>query len=154
MTAAQRPCPLDGFAMILDLETARTAVDAGWPAVELYRCANGHSHRVWPAEVPKRRWHMGARACAVCGGPLPPLKGRFAVGCRKYHPGQCMVFASRERTRWCQAHPGERFVLEAQPWYRGPCAPREPLALLDPLAGRMPRDWAAGWGRSYGEDRA
>ena len=32
MTAALDRCPLDGFPMVLDLETARTAVDAGWPA--------------------------------------------------------------------------------------------------------------------------
>ena len=32
MSEGLRVCPLDGFPMILDLETARTAVDAGWPA--------------------------------------------------------------------------------------------------------------------------
>ena len=150
MTAAQRICRLDGFPMVLDLETARTAVDAGWPAVELYRCANGHSHRVWPAEVPKRRWHPGMRACAVCGGPLPPIKDRHADGSRKYHPGQCTRQAAWHRDRWRRAHPGQTFVLEVQRWYRGPCAPREPLPLLDPLAGRMPRDWVARWARVHG----
>ena len=149
-----RRCALDGFELRLDVETARAAVDSGWPAVELWTCRLGHSKRVWPVEVPTRRWHTGDRACAVCGGPLPPLKDHSVLGSRKYHAGPCTVFASRERTTWSNRRPGVPFVLEAMPWYKGPLAPVMPLPPLDPLAGRMPRDWADGWGRSYGEGGA
>jgi len=148
MSEGLRACPLDGFPMILDLETARTAVDAGWPAVELYRCANGHSHREWPAETPRRRWHAADRPCAVCGRPLT------GVSNQKYHPGVCASVAFRERARWNGQHPGQLFVLERARWYRGPLYHAAPLPPLDPLAGRMPRDWAVGWGRSYGEGSA
>src|SRR3990167_3329194 len=93
MTASQRICRLDGFELILDLETARTAVDAGWPAVELYRCANGHSHREWPAETPRRRWHAANRPSAVCGRPLT------GVSNQKYHRATCAAFAPRPAGR-------------------------------------------------------
>jgi len=152
----QRPrlCPRCGFELVLDLETARTSIDAGWPAVELYTCRLGHSQRVWPIEAPMRPWDLNVHACAVCGRPLPPLKDRYAIGGRKYHAGPCTVFASRERTTWSNRHRDLPFVLEAMPWYKGPLAPVVPLPPLDPLAGRMPRDWAAGWRRVYGDSEA
>lgn len=149
MTIPVRLCEVDGFELVLDLETARAAVDAGWPAVEMWVCRMGHSHRVWPEETPKRRWH-GTRPCAVCGGPLPPLKDRHSLGTRRYHAGPCTVFASRERTTWTNRHPGEPFVLERQSWYRGPLATMVPLPPLDPLAGRLPRVWLEGWCHAYG----
>lgn len=143
-----RICPRDGFEMILDVETARTAAEAGYPAVELYSCRLGHSLRVWePDELAARRQaRQGRRPCAVCGLWLPENSGRRGV-----HVGECTRFRNRAYVEFTKAHPGEPFLLEAQPWYRGILAPLPaPLPPLDPLAGRIPTDWAEGYLRLYG----
>lgn len=138
-------CPLDGFAMELDLETARKSIDAGWPAVELLVCRMGHSYRANPPQE-RPPVYPPPKRCAVCGQSLPSKT-------RKYHPGPCTVFIARERGLWYWHHPGEPFLVEAMPWYRGAAtAYREPVILppLDPLAGRMPREWAEEYLRVYG----
>jgi len=151
--ASQQPrlCPRDGYALVLDDVIARTAIDAGWPAVALWRCRMGHSHRDWPPEqMAARRTDPSVRKpCAVCGRPLPRKPRLHGSGGRKYCPGPCTAFVKRERGLWLWHH-GPPFVIEAQPWYKGPLYQAPPLPLLDPLAGRMPRDWAAGWRRVHG----
>jgi hypothetical protein len=148
-----RLCPKDSFPMELDRELAQASFDAGWPVVELYVCRLGHSHRDWPEAAPRAERSSGPRPCAWCGLPLPPLKGG-GLGSRKYHVGVCTSGASRERSQWCWHHPLETFVLERAWWYKGPLARRAPLAPLDPLGGRMPRDWADGWARVHGGEMA
>jgi hypothetical protein len=156
VTAPQRArlCPRDSFPMELDRHLARECIEAGWLPVLLYRCANGHSYREQTEAPHTPIKDQGGKACAVCGLPLTPLKGRWVMGGRKYHAGACAVFASRERSTWCNQHPDEPFVLEHQPWYRGavtPLAPLpDPLPPLDPLAGACGRAWWEGWARVYG----
>lgn len=146
-------CPRDGLELRLDLETARTAVDAGWPAVALYRCLNGHSHRDWPETAARTERAQGARPCAWCGGPLPVLRSK-GLGSRKYHPGTCTASASRERSFWCWHHPGKDYHMELAPWYKGPLSAHTPLPPLDPLAGSLGREWLEGWARVHGYEAA
>jgi len=149
-----RLCPRCGFELVLDTVIARTSIDAGWPAVELWRCRMGHSVREWPTEIPRPRWRDGIHPCAVCGRPLPKAKGCDGSGSRKAHLGACQAVVQRERAKWNWHHPLNPFVLEQASWYRGPLRVMAPLPPLDPLAGRIPRDWAEGWGRLHGVDLA
>ena len=92
-----------------------------------------------------------AKSCPVCG--LPVAQQRRTA--RKYCGPRCAAFVAGERTR--AFNRGEEFRMEAQTWFRGegrPVQPAAPLPPLDPLAGRMPRDWAEGWMRSYGVEVA
>lgn len=148
---SQRPrlCPRDNFELVLDHEIVRTSIDAGWPAVALFRCRLGHSVREWPAEA-RHGWTGRQKPCAVCGRLLPIASGYGGSGGRKYHAGACAATAFRERQRWSARHPGQVFLLELAPWYRGPLYLARPLSPLDPLAGRMPREWADGWLRGHG----
>lgn len=149
-----RVCPKDGYAMELDREVLQASVEAGWPAVELLRCRNGHSVRFWPVdELAARRAALrGRRPCAVCGLWLgPPAK----YSRQQVHPGACVAFRNQAYNRFLVEHPGQPFLLEEQPWYRGILAPLPgPPAPLDPLAGQAPRDWLDGWARSFGYEAA
>ena len=150
-TGSQQPrlCPRDGFVLVLDDVIARTSIDAGWPAVELLRCRLGHSVR---ADAPHLRTgptpKRPAPLCPACGAVVPRAKGSS----RKMCSDRCSRFVAGQRSKAYQR--GEAFVLEAQPWYRGAVTAYQrptPLPPLGPLAGRIPRDWAAGWGRVYGD---
>jgi len=150
---SQRPrlCRYDGFALELDTVIARTSTDAGWPAVALWRCRLGHSHREGePAVATRRKASWTRKPCAVCGQSLPRDPRFHGSGGRKYCSGPCTAFVARARGLWLWHH-GPPFVIEAQPWYKGPLYAAATLPPLDPLAGRMPRDWAAGWARVHGE---
>ena len=131
---------------------ARTSIDAGWPAVELWRCRMGHSVRAdaaWLQADPVVA--RPPRLCPVCGVELIRRKGSSAKCCSD----PCQRFVAKMRS-YAYQH-GAAFLLEAQPWYRGSVTAYqrpEPLPPLDPLAGRMPRDWADGWGRVHGDGRA
>jgi hypothetical protein len=140
-------CRYDGLPLELDREIARACIESGWPAVELLRCKNGHSVRadapyLRTGPAPKRL----APICPVCGAVVQ----RSKRSSRKFCSDHCARFCSGMRTSAYQR--GEPFVLEAQPWYAGTATSdrvAEPLPPLDPLAGRMPRDWAAGWLRVH-----
>jgi hypothetical protein len=151
---APRLCQYDGFELVLDVETARRAVEAGWPVVELYVCRNGHSVRVWgpDALALRRAERRGRKPCAVCGLWLPMAK----KGDRRHvHDGACQRFKEKAYRAWTKANPGKLFFIEEQPWYRGIHAPLpEPLPPLDPLAGGMPWTWSEGWARIYGDAAA
>lgn len=153
---ASRPvrlCSRDGFAMVLDVETARLSIEAGWPAVELWTCRMGHSHRVWPVDelAARRAERKGRRPCAVCGLWLPFKSGLRGQGGRQVHEGACMRFKYRAYQAFRQAHPGTPFFLDEQSWYKGIHAPlSSPPLPLDPLAGHMPKDWAEGWASVHG----
>ena len=147
-----KTCPRDGFPLELDRALLRATVEAGWPAVELLTCLNGHSVR---ADAPHLRTGPApkrpALLCPACGRQVIRVKG----SCKKACSDACTKFVATMRGRAYQR--GEIFVIEEQPWFRGglPAArPSTPLPPLDPLAGRMPRDWAVGWGRVHGEGGA
>lgn len=133
-----RICHLDGFPMLLDVEIVRACEQGGWPAVTLYRCANGHSFREWPDQPERKPLPGKQKPCAACGEPMPG-------GTAKYHKGECTRMAHVLGHRWREHHPEESFVLEAQPWYRGPGYVPPPLESLDPLKGQMPAAWLDGW---------
>jgi hypothetical protein len=142
-TQRARVCLRDGFPLLLDLETARRSVEAGWPAVELWTCMMGHSVRGdAPSLQTGPRPTRPAPLCPACGAIVSRAKGSS----RKMCSNRCSRFVAGQRSRAYQH--GEAFVLEAMPWYRGAVTAYQqpkPLPPLDPLAGRMPRDWAAGW---------
>src|SRR3990172_2938181 len=102
--ASQQPrlCPRDGYALVLDDVIARTAIDAGGPAVALWRGRRGHSHRDWPPEqMAARRTDPSVRKpCAVCGRPLPRKPRLHGSGGRKYCPGPCTAFVTLARYKF------------------------------------------------------
>ena len=140
-----RVCGFDGFALELDLETARRATDAGWPPIELWTCRMGHSVREHAPSLHGRPiLTRPILRCAVCGTILPPSK-------RTVCSADCRQFVNTQRH--AAAREGETFILEAAPWYKGAITAYQKPALplpLDPLAGRMPQAWAEGWLRLYG----
>lgn len=146
-----RLCPRCHAALHLDLELARVSIQAGWPAVELLRCRHGHSVR---ADAPHLRTGPAptrpAHRCPVCGAVVLRAKGCS----RKMCSDRCSRFVAGRRAQAYQR--GEPFVLERQPWYMGPVtAWRQVTSLppLDPLAGRMPREWVEGWLKTHGDNR-
>lgn len=135
-------CRHDGFFMELDVETARQAVDAGWPPVLIYRCRNGHTLR-GDDGPPTARARCIPR-CAVCGAPLGGHKGGGAKMCS---PACRKIVAARRQRAYDR---GEPFILEAQAWYRGHVTaflppPPPPPASLDPFAGHWPRMMTEGF---------
>ena len=141
-------CQFDGFPFELDLETARRSIEAGWPAVELWRCLNGHSR--WddlPDLHPRQTAPAQPYLCPACGKPVDRSRG----SARKYCSDPCMVFVARQRGLARAA--GRVLVMEAEPWYRGRVTvfrDAEALPPLDPLSGRIPAAWSAGWLRVHG----
>lgn len=145
-------CPRCHEPLRLDAELTRASLDAGWPAVELLVCLNGHSLR---ADAPQLQrgplLPAPTRLCAVCGQAVERQKGLA----RKYCSAACSNFVAKERS--LAHYRGEIFELEAQAWYQGRRRVVEasvPLPPLDPLAGRIPREWAAGWLRVHGGELA
>jgi len=133
--------------MELDAVIARTAADAGWAAVEVYRCRLGHSLR---GDAPSLRTGPRIRPvprCPACGVVITRPRGSS----RKMCLGACTRFITRMRSAAYER--GEQFILEDQPWYKGHVtAYRTPTTVvpLDPFAGHCSTDWLAGWARWYG----
>lgn len=146
-------CPKDGLPLELDLEVLRASIAAGWPAIRLWRCLNGHSRREWDVDevAAWRATRNGRVPCVVCGLWLPRATG----GRAQVHQGECLRARERARAAWGKLHPDAPFFVEEQPWYRGLLAPPEaPLPPLDPLAGAVPAEWAEGWLAIYGGEPA
>lgn len=106
----------------------------------VYACLNGHTLRVWAAELGRAMLPAGPRPCAVCGEPLARLG--------KYHAGRCAIFATRDRASARKR--GDIWLLEARPWYRGPVtafqgAPAGPPGTPE----RIPATWWSGWSKVH-----
>ena len=165
-------CRVCGSPMILDAlvaHDARRALDPGQPAPVVMRCRHGHTARVSPVQLSPSAEAAAQRVvpqCAVCGVEIPRVHG---VQARKSCSSEHRRFIERHRAeaqaahnRLHRVHRADapfvpfRFIIEAQPWYRGTATAFQPPARRDELVvptgpdfPEIPAVWLEGFRRLY-----
>lgn len=153
--------PMELDALVLT--DARRSLDPGMPAPVVMKCRNGHSERLDPAAPPDPQpsTFRGSPCCAVCGVEIPRAKG---VAPRKSCSPEHKRFVEVQRAEAVKAHKVAggrapfRFIIEAQPWYRGTASAFQPIPGRPELVLRsgpdfpeIPADWLEGFRRIYPE---
>lgn len=163
-------CRACGCPMSLDILVVSDAIrgmDPGQPAPVVMRCQNGHTERLdtAPAAGPPATFRPTPR-CAVCGVEIPRQVG---AAMRKSCGLEHRRFIERKRAEAQATHvrlhrPQRagtpfvpfRFVVEAQPWYRGaatafqpPARRAEPAIPTGPNFPEIPAAWLEGFRRCY-----
>lgn len=142
-------------------------LDAGQPAPVVMKCGNGHTERLDTSPpVASPATFRSTPQCAVCGVEIPREHG---VQARKSCSLEHRRFIERKRgeaqaahNRLNRSHRTDvpfvpfRFIIEAQPWYRGtatafqPPAPRAALTVpTGPDFPEIPAVWLEGFRRLY-----
>ena len=165
-------CRVCASPMTIDTLVVADAVrsmDPGFPVPLIVKCRYGHTARVSPVAAALTAQEAAQRAvtrCAVCGVEIPRQRGAAP---RKSCGPEHKRFIETQRARAQAAHnrlhrPYRtdtpfvpfRFVVEAQPWYRGaatafrPLAPRVEQAIpTGPRFPEIPAAWLEGFRRLY-----
>ena len=163
-------CRVCGSVMFLDSLVAADAarsLDPGQPAPVVMKCHNGHTERldITGAPAPPATFRPTPQ-CAVCGIEIPRQQG---VQARKSCSLEHRQFIERKRAEAQAAHVRLhrsyradtpfvpfRFIVEAQPWYRGSATAFQPpvrrAAVMIPTGPdfpEIPAAWLEGFRRLY-----
>lgn len=165
-------CRVCGSQMTLDAlvaNDARRALDPGQPAPVVLTCRHGHTARVSPVQLSPSAEVAAQRVvlqCAVCGIPLPREKGAAPrKSCGPEHKRFIetkRAQAQAEHNRIHRTHRADlpnvpfRFIVEAQPWFRGAATafrPVTPAPAIEIPTGpdfpEIPAAWLEGFRRCY-----
>lgn len=163
-------CRACGSPMTLDAlvaNDARRALDPGQPAPVVMRCLNAHTERLDTAPAAGQPATLRPTPqCAVCGVEIPRQVGAaMRKSCSDAHRrfiATKRAEAQAAHNRLHRVHRADapfapfRFIIEAQPWYRGAATAFQPpaarAALVVPTGPdfpEIPADWLSGFRSLY-----